>query len=117
MIKGIGNDIIEIARFQALVAKGDDFAKKVLTPAEFAQYQQLSDKRKAEYLGGRWGIKESFAKALGTGIGKAVALQDIETLWDENGAPVPTVKGYPGKIFSTIAHDNHEISTFVVLEE
>ena len=54
MIKGVGIDSIEVERVKKIVAKGDSFAKKVLTPKEFAQYQKMKGKRKVEYLGGRF---------------------------------------------------------------
>lgn len=116
MIKGIGIDIVEIERVQKIVDRGERFAKKVLTPKEFEVYQDLSDHRKVEYLGGRFSIKESFSKAMGTGLGKQVSFQDVETLWDELGKPVTTSKVFDGKIHSSISHDQHEIVTMVVLE-
>ena len=117
MIKGVGIDSIEVERIQKIVAKGDTFAKKVLTPNEFNQYQKMKGKRKVEYLGGRFSLKESFSKALGTGLGKYVGFQDVETLWDDLGHPVMTSTKFDWNIFPSITHDNHEIITFVVLEE
>ncbi|WEV41136.1 holo-ACP synthase [Lactobacillus sp. ESL0681] len=117
MIYGVGIDVIEVARVAKIVAKGDNFAQKVLTADEFTQYQRLHGKRKVEYLGGRFSIKESFSKALGTGLGKHVGLQDVETLWDDLGHPVTTSNKFAGKIFPSISHDNHEIVTLVVLEK
>lgn len=117
MIVGVGIDAVEIERVKKIVAKGDNFARKVLTPKEFAQYQKLSGRRKVEYLGGRFSIKESFVKALGTGFSKEVGLQDIETLWDKVGHPVTTSPKFAGKIFPSITHDRHEIVTLIVLEK
>ncbi|WP_281828229.1 MULTISPECIES: holo-ACP synthase [Lactobacillus] len=117
MIKGVGIDSVEVERVKKIVERGDSFAKKVLTPNEFAQYQKMKGKRKVEYLGGRFSLKESFSKAMGTGLGKYVGFQDVETLWDELGHPVMTSTKYAGRIFPSITHDNHEILTFVVLED
>ncbi|RMC44727.1 MULTISPECIES: holo-ACP synthase [unclassified Lactobacillus] len=117
MIVGVGIDAIEVERVAKIVTKGDSFAKKVLTPKEFAQYQKMVNKRKVEYLGGRFSIKESFSKAMGTGLGKEIGLQDVETLWDKVGHPVTTSPKFTGKIWSSITHDNHEIVTLVVLEK
>ncbi|MDF7639484.1 holo-ACP synthase [Lactobacillus sp. ESL0791] len=117
MIKGVGIDVVEVARVKKIVARGDSFAKKVLTPNEFAQYKKMQGKRKVEYLGGRFSLKESFSKAMGTGLGKEVGLQDVETLWNDVGHPVMTSTKFSGKIFPSISHDNHEIVTLVVLEE
>ena len=117
MIKGVGIDTIEVERVKKIVERGDSFAKKVLTPKEFEQYKKMKGKRQVEYLGGRFSIKESFSKAMGTDLGKTVGFQDIETLWDELGHPVTTSTKYDGRIFPSISHDNHEIVTFVVLED
>ncbi|WEV70605.1 holo-ACP synthase [Lactobacillus sp. ESL0785] len=117
MIFGVGIDAVEVERVAKIVAKGDNFAKKVLTAKEFTQYQQLQGKRQVEYLGGRFSIKEAFSKAMGTGLGKEVGLQDVETLWDNVGHPVTTSTKFNGKIFPSITHDNHEIITLVVLEK
>lgn len=117
MIKGVGIDAVEVERVKKIVEQGDRFAKKVLTPNEFNQYQKMKGKRKVEYLGGRFSIKESFSKAMGTGLGKEVGFQDVETLWDQKGHPVTTSTKYSGRIFPSITHDNHEIITLVVLED
>lgn len=117
MIKGIGIDSVEVERVKKIIDKGDAFAKKVLTKKELAQYQKMKGKRKVEYLGGRFSLKESFSKAMGTGLGKYVGFQDVETLWNDLGHPVTTSTKFAGNIFSSITHDNHEIITFVVLEE
>ena len=76
MIKNIGVDQIEVDRIAKVVDRGDGFARKVLTDREFAQYQDLTHKRKIEYLGGRFAVKEAFSKAWGTGIGQAVSFED-----------------------------------------
>lgn len=117
MIYGVGIDAVEVERVAKIVAKGDGFAKKVLTPKEFTQYEQMKGKRKIEYLGGRFSIKESFSKAMGTGLGKHVGLKDVETLWDDVGHPVTTSSKFDGKIFPSITHDDKEIITLVVLEK
>ncbi len=117
MIRGVGIDSVEVERMKKIVEKGDKFAKRVLTPKEFAQYQQLNGKRKVEYLGGRFSLKESFSKAMGTGLGKYVGFQDIETLWADLGHPVMTSTKFSGNIFPSITHDDYEVITFVVLEE
>ena len=110
MIKGVGIDSIEVERVKKIVDKGDAFAK-------FDQYQKMAGKRKVEYLGGRFSLKESFSKAMRTGLGKYIGFQDVETLWDDLGHPVMTSTKFDGNIFPSITHDNHEIITFVVLEE
>lgn len=115
MIYGIGVDIEEIGRLRA-VADQDSFINKVLTPAEAAVYQTLSDKRAAEFLAGRWSAKEAFSKAFGTGIGKAVAFQDLEILDDASGKPAFHRQPFDGKAFVSISHTSELVMTEVLLE-
>lgn len=87
MIKGIGNDIIEIERIRDTIKKhGAHFYQKIFTKNELDYC--LSHKDPALPLAGRFSAKEAIAKALGTGFGKSVAFQDIEIINDELGRPV-----------------------------
>lgn len=118
MIRGIGIDIIDLERIKKIQARrGDNFAKKVLTTKEFEQYQQYSGQRQIEYLGGRFSAKESFSKALGTGLGKKVSFKDIETLQNEFGQPIMTSTKFSGKILVSISHEKRYAITQVLLEE
>lgn len=78
MIYGIGLDITELKRIAAMAARQKRFAERILTPGELDQYHELSEKRKIEFLAGRFAAKEAFSKAFGTGIGKQLSFQDIE---------------------------------------
>ena len=98
MIKGHGIDIEEISSIQKVYEKNARFAKKVLTVAEFARFEELSGRRKMEYLAGRWSAKEAFSKAWGTGIG-CVTFQDLEILNNEKGAPIFTKSPFSGKVW------------------
>ncbi len=109
--------MLELARIEKIIARGDRFAQRVLTPAEYQQYQQYHKRRKAEYLGGRFSLKESFAKAMGTGIGRFVGLQDVETLDDALGKPVMTSSRYHGHIWVSLSHSEDYVVTQVILED
>lgn len=115
MIYGIGVDITDIARIQAAQAKNAQFKARVLTAAELAIYEQLTPKRQAEYLTGRFSAKESFGKALGTGIGR-VGLLDIEILDDELGKPVVTKNPFAGRALVSISHTDTLVMSEVILE-
>jgi holo-[acyl-carrier protein] synthase len=83
-----GVDLIEIARIDEVVTRhGKHYLERVFTPAEL----EYCGKR-AESLAGRFAAKEAVAKALGTGIGD-VSWKDIETLGDEQNAPVLKLYG------------------------
>jgi holo-[acyl-carrier protein] synthase len=87
MITGIGLDITELHRIRKLDEKSPKFRERVLTGRELGEYQLLSGNRKIEFLAGRFAAKEAFAKANGTGIGKACSFQDIEIRKDSKGKP------------------------------
>ena len=71
MIHGIGIDLIEIERIKKLLRNKDKLVKRILTQEEEHQFHSFkSEKRKFEYLSGRFATKEAFSKALGTGLGK-----------------------------------------------
>lgn len=88
-IKGLGTDIVEIARVAEAVTASDRLAKRVLTENEMKRYQEQKDK--ARYLAKRWAAKEAAAKALGTGIGRGISFQHFETSNNELGAPKLTL--------------------------
>ena len=116
MIKGLGIDLTEIARVAHMAHRHQQTIARVLTPAERAQYQQFSGQRANEYLAGRWSLKESFAKAWGTGIGKAVGFQDIEILDNELGAPVVTKSPFNGTVHASVNHTGELVMTEIILE-
>jgi len=118
MIKGIGMDLIELDRIAASVSRNKRFADRILTTNEKQIYEQLlSDKRRVEFLAGRFAAKEAFAKAVGTGIGN-LSFQDIEVLNDRQGAPFLVAQGYTQfNIFISITHSRAYAAAQVVLED
>lgn len=90
-IKGLGTDIVEIARVAEAVANSDRLAQRVLTESEMAIYFQHKDK--GRYLAKRWAAKEAAAKALGTGIGRGISFQHFTVTNNELGAPLLTLSG------------------------
>lgn len=115
MIKGIGVDIVELSRIKKIVANHSPFVQRVLTPNEQALFSDLSEKRKVEFLAGRFACKEAFSKAWGTGIGK-LKLQDIEILKEENGAPKITKSPHQGNVFVSISHTETMAIAQIILE-
>ncbi|WDL95446.1 holo-ACP synthase [Alicyclobacillus sp. ALC3] len=70
MIRGLGTDVVEVARVEELWRRqGDKLLTRVLAPLELASIHQLPQRRQAEYLAGRFAAKEAIAKALGRGLG------------------------------------------------
>ena len=66
-VLGLGTDIVEMARIEAVVERsGDRLARRVLSDAEWALYQQ--HQQPIRFLAKRFAVKEAAAKAFGTGI-------------------------------------------------
>lgn len=116
MIKGIGIDIIELNRIKESM-KNDRFTNRILTDAEMQKYVLLqSERRKIEFVAGRFAAKEAFSKAMGTGIGE-LGFQDIEVMNDEKGAPYINVNlEEKMNIFVSITHSRDYAVAQVILE-
>ena len=87
MILGIGTDLANIERIQAVLDRfGDRFRNRV-----FTEMEQAKSERRLDVAGSyakRWAAKEAIAKALGTGIAKGVGWQQMEIQHNELGAPI-----------------------------
>lgn len=115
MIKGIGIDIVELNRIKQAFERNERLKERILTRNELAQFEQLSQKRKIEFLAGRFAAKEAFSKAYGTGIGRDLSFQDIEITNDERGKPY-VVKPEFGRIHLSISHSECYAIAQVIIE-
>jgi beta-N-acetylhexosaminidase len=97
MIRGIGTDIVRIARIDALVERwGDRFARRILGPDELREFfrrrerggPQHGHRRSIDYLAKRFAGKEAFSKALGTGLRGPMTLLSLQILNDAAGKPI-----------------------------
>lgn len=86
MIFGIGTDIVRIQRMAAGLDRfGDKFARRMLTPAEWAEFS--GTKRRAAFLAKRFAAKEAAAKAMGRGFRGGLSLRQIGVTHDAFGKP------------------------------
>ena len=77
MILGLGTDLVDIARVEALLSRhGERFLSRVFTPTERAEC--LRRARPAMHLAARLAAKEAAMKALGTGWSLGVRWLDVE---------------------------------------
>lgn len=116
MIIGIGLDLVETNRIERIKERQSRFPERILTEAEQHTYRSLSEKRKTEFLAGRFAAKEAYAKALGTGIGKELSFQDIEISSDEKGKPF-IVKPASDRIHLSITHTKQYAAAQVIIEK
>lgn len=117
MIIGLGIDITEIKRISELSKRQPQFIERVLSPAEFDFYQQLSSKKQDSFLAGRFSAKESFGKAIGQGVGQQFSFQDLTILNDELGKPIATNDKFDGIIHISISHTDDLVFTEIILEK
>lgn len=116
MIVGNGIDIVELDHMDAVCQKQPRICNKILTPKELEVYETLGEKRKLEFLSGRYAAKEAFSKAMGTGIGKTVTFQNVSILNNEKGQPMVIESPFSGNIFVSISHSKNMAVAQVILE-
>jgi holo-[acyl-carrier protein] synthase len=122
-IVGIGLDLVNIARVEAIARRWQD---------RFLQRVYTEDERRASFgrawpyasLAGRFAAKEAMLKALGTGWSAGVSWQDIQVLNEVGGRPVATVRGRTGvlvrqagvtRIHVSLSHDGDYAIAEVIL--
>jgi len=125
MIAGIGVDIVDVARIQALLDRyGERFLRRVYTEDEAAYAMRGANT--AERLAGRFAVKESVMKALGTGKSQGILWRDVETLRGRFGKPEVYLHGQAvkwaklhggGPVLVSITHDGGKAMAFVILEK
>lgn len=91
-IHGIGTDIVSVKRIANLISKYPDrFLGRILSPAEIINYGNSATP--THYVSKRFAAKEAIAKAIGTGIGKSMAFNEISILNYESGKPFVSFSG------------------------
>ncbi len=124
MIAGIGIDIVDIGRVEALLSRyGERFTQRVFTETE-ASYARRSV-RPAERFAGRFAVKEAVLKAFGTGKSHGIRWRDVETVRGAMGRPEVILHGNAAnylnnmradRIHVTITHDGGKAVAFVIIE-
>ena len=124
MIYGIGTDIVEFSRIEAMWQRhGQRLAERLLSEAELPEFQ--SHAHPARFLAKRFAAKEAFAKAVGSGLRHPVSLSRISLSHDGLGKPVlqvdVTVRPYLAQLgisghHLSISDERSTIVAFVVLE-
>jgi holo-[acyl-carrier protein] synthase len=124
MIYGIGTDIVEYARIEAMWQRhGKRLAERLLSEAELPEFQVHA--HPARFLAKRFAAKEAFAKAVGSGLRHPVSLSRISISHDGLGKPVlqfdVTLRTYLAQLgisghHLSISDERSTIVAFVVLE-
>lgn len=89
VIVGIGVDLVNVAKFGAMVTRTPGFADSLFTSRERAD--ELGGERSVSSLAGRYAAKEALAKALGAPPG--MHWHDCEVLAEPDGRPYVRTSG------------------------
>ena len=123
MIKGTGIDIVDLRRFQSMDSNRlERLAKRILTEKELTDYYAQVDSRKFVFLAKHWSVKESVAKAYGTGISGIVVWKNMELSKSLSGQPQITLLNYLKKMSKfivchvSISHDGDYLISSAILE-
>ncbi|MEI6405170.1 MAG: holo-ACP synthase [Actinomycetes bacterium] len=103
-IVGIGVDVVDLARFEDVLARTPDIVNRLFTPAE--QTSAAGHQLPLMSLAGRFAVKEAVAKALGAPAG--MEFHDCEV--SNGGAPVVTITGTVKKVAESLGVDRWHVS-------
>ncbi|OFW56636.1 MAG: holo-[acyl-carrier-protein] synthase [Candidatus Solincola sediminis] len=93
-IKGIGIDLVEIARIERAITRHDNFVSRVFSSRERERCERSS--RPGRRYAACFAAKEAASKALGTGV-RGFGLREVEMLEDELGRPILVLSGKAGE--------------------
>ena len=117
MILGIGTDLANIERIEAVLARfGDRFRNRVFTPAEQARAEGRPLAVAATYAK-RWAAKEACSKALGTGLRMGIAWRDMAVSNLASGQPVMQLSGWAAARLAGMTPAGHEAIVHVTLSD
>ena len=116
MILGIGSDLCNIDRIEAVLARhGDRFRRRVFTETELA----LAARRKLEAatLAKRWAAKEACSKALGTGLAMGISWRDMAVGNLRSGQPTMQLTGWAAERLDAMTPPEHTAHVHVTLTD
>lgn len=99
MIFGIGTDIVHIPDIEKMLGN-DHFMKRVFSVEE--RLAQKGKRNAAQSFAADFAAKESFSKAIGTGI-RGFSLTEVELLREENGKPFVRLNGRAKEIADSLS--------------
>ena len=123
MIVGIGTDIIEVERIKNICEQyGKRFLDRIYTKIEQEYCESFNDTKYLHYAA-RFAVKESFSKAIGTGITRGFKFKEIGIVNEKNGKPLVTLDGKLKQkwekynIHVSLSHTEENAVAFLIIEE
>lgn len=123
MIFGIGTDIVETERIKKAIENyGKRFLDRLYTPQEQEYCESFNDTKWVHYAA-RFAAKESFSKAIGTGLTREFKFGEISILNEESGRPYVVLTGglyekySQYKIHISLSHSDNNSIAYIILED
>ena len=86
MIHGVGTDVVQVSRMEAVWQRhGERFARRTLMPEELAWFAR--NRNPVRFLAMHFAAKEAIVKALGTGFRHGMWVRDTGFVPDPRGKP------------------------------
>jgi holo-[acyl-carrier protein] synthase len=108
VILGLGSDIIDMRRIEAVIAKhGDRFLDRVFTPLERVRAERRGERTRIATYARRFAAKEAASKALGTGFSQGVFWRDLGVVNLSSGQPTLRLTGGAAARLAAITPPGH----------
>lgn len=123
MIIGIGTDIIEVARIQRSIEKyGKRFLQRIFTETEINYCESFKGTQYLHYAA-RFAAKESFSKAIGTGITRGFKFKEVGIRNEKSGQPIVELSGEMKekwgmyRCYVSLSHTEENAVAYLIIEE
>lgn len=123
MIIGIGTDIIEVERIKRICEEyGKSFINRIYTPLEQKYCESFNDQKYLHYAA-RFAVKESFSKAIGSGLTHGFKFKEVSIINKKTGKPLVVLDGKlqkewsQYKIYVSLSHTEDNAIAFLIIEE
>jgi holo-[acyl-carrier protein] synthase len=123
MIRGIGTDIIEVERIKGICEKyGQKFLDRIFTKEEQEYCDSFNDTKYVHYAA-RFAMKESFSKAIGTGLTQGFKFTEIGIVNKDSGEPEVILTGSmlekwgKYKIQVSLSHTRENAVAFLIMHD
>ncbi len=123
MIFGIGTDIVETDRIRKAIENyGKRFLDRLYTAEEQLYCDSFNDTKWVHYAA-RFAAKESFSKAIGTGLTREFKFSEISILNEESGKPYVVLSGGlldkygKYKTHISLSHTDSNSIAYIIMEE
>lgn len=116
MIVGIGADLVDIRRIEAVLARfGDRFVERCFTDVERAKSEQRKE-RAASYAK-RFAAKEACSKALGTGLKMGIGWREMGVVNLPSGRPTLELTGKAALLLAAMAPEGMRVVAHLTITD